>query len=138
MASRSALTAKPRPPSCPCAIGVIRRNGSRSRCWPCCGEVVPVDALWWATSDPATLLFTQAFREGIPDRTIPYLVDNEFPAVTSTSGPNSPRITAVSGRWSGPPAEAWRPAPGSGTCSSRWGSATNSARCCGPATTAGA
>ena len=41
-------------------------------------RAVPVDALWWATSDPATLLFTQAFREGIPDRTIPYLVDNEF------------------------------------------------------------
>ena len=40
-------------------------------------RVVPVDALWWATSDPATLLFTQAFREGIPDRTISYLVDNE-------------------------------------------------------------
>ena len=40
-------------------------------------RVVPVDALWWATSDPATLLFTQAFREGIPDATISYLVDNE-------------------------------------------------------------
>jgi DNA-binding CsgD family transcriptional regulator len=41
-------------------------------------RVVPVDALWWATSDPATLLFTQAFREGIPDQMIPYFVDNEF------------------------------------------------------------
>ena len=41
-------------------------------------RVLPVDALWWATSDPATLLFTQAFREGIPDRAIPYFVDNEF------------------------------------------------------------
>lgn len=41
-------------------------------------RVVAVDALWWATSDPATLLFTQAFREGIPDRLIPYFVDNEF------------------------------------------------------------
>jgi DNA-binding CsgD family transcriptional regulator len=41
-------------------------------------RVVPVDALWWATSDPATLLFTQGFREGIPDRMIPYFVDNEF------------------------------------------------------------
>jgi len=41
-------------------------------------RVLPVDALWWATSDPATLLFTQAFREGIPDRMIPYFVDNEF------------------------------------------------------------
>jgi DNA-binding CsgD family transcriptional regulator len=41
-------------------------------------RVVAVDALWWATSDPSTLLFTQAFREGIPDRMIPYFVDNEF------------------------------------------------------------
>jgi DNA-binding CsgD family transcriptional regulator len=41
-------------------------------------RVVPVDALWWATCDPATLLFTQAFRDGIPDRMIPYFVDNEF------------------------------------------------------------
>ncbi len=24
-------------------------------------RIVPVDALWWATSDPSTLLFTQAF-----------------------------------------------------------------------------
>jgi DNA-binding CsgD family transcriptional regulator len=41
-------------------------------------RVVPVDALWWATSDPATVLFTQAYREGIPDRLIPAFVDNEF------------------------------------------------------------
>jgi hypothetical protein len=41
-------------------------------------RVLPIDALWWATCDPATLLFTQAFREGIPDRTIPYFVENEF------------------------------------------------------------
>ncbi len=41
-------------------------------------RVVPVDALWWATSDPATVLFTQAYREGIPDRLIPAFIDNEF------------------------------------------------------------
>jgi GAF domain-containing protein len=41
-------------------------------------RVLPLDAVWWATSDPATLLFTQAFREGLPDRAIPYFVDNEF------------------------------------------------------------
>jgi DNA-binding CsgD family transcriptional regulator len=41
-------------------------------------RIVPVDALWWATSDPATVLFTQAYREGIPDRLIPAFVDNEF------------------------------------------------------------
>ena len=41
-------------------------------------RVMPVDALWWATSDPATLLFTQAFREGLPDESISYFVENEF------------------------------------------------------------
>ncbi len=41
-------------------------------------RVLPVDAVWWATSDPATLLFTQAFRQGLPDRSIPYFVGNEF------------------------------------------------------------
>jgi DNA-binding CsgD family transcriptional regulator len=41
-------------------------------------RAVPVDALWWATVDPATLLFTSAYREEIPSNTGPYLVDNEF------------------------------------------------------------
>jgi DNA-binding CsgD family transcriptional regulator len=41
-------------------------------------RVVPVDAVWWATCDPATLLFTQAYREGIPERTTPYFIGNEF------------------------------------------------------------
>jgi DNA-binding CsgD family transcriptional regulator len=37
-----------------------------------------VDALWWATVDPATLLYTQAYREELPSDTGPYFVDNEF------------------------------------------------------------
>ena len=41
-------------------------------------RVVPVEAVWWATSDPSTLLFTQAFREGLPHESVPYFVDNEF------------------------------------------------------------
>jgi DNA-binding CsgD family transcriptional regulator len=41
-------------------------------------RVVPVDALWWALVDPATLLFTQAYREGIPADTGPYFIENEF------------------------------------------------------------
>jgi DNA-binding CsgD family transcriptional regulator len=41
-------------------------------------RLIPVDALWWATSDPATVLFTQAYREGIPDRLIPAFIENEF------------------------------------------------------------
>jgi len=41
-------------------------------------EVVPVDAVWWATADPATLLFTAAFREGLPADSGAYFVENEF------------------------------------------------------------
>jgi DNA-binding CsgD family transcriptional regulator len=41
-------------------------------------QVMPVDATWWATCDPATLLFTQAHTEGIPERTAPYFIGNEF------------------------------------------------------------
>jgi DNA-binding CsgD family transcriptional regulator len=41
-------------------------------------RVLPIDALWWAHVDPATLLFTQAYREEIPVETGPYFVENEF------------------------------------------------------------
>lgn len=41
-------------------------------------RAVPVDALWWATVDPATLLFTRAYREEIPEETGPYFIENEF------------------------------------------------------------
>ncbi len=41
-------------------------------------KAVPVDALWWATVDPATLLFTHAYREEIPGDSGPYFVENEF------------------------------------------------------------
>jgi DNA-binding CsgD family transcriptional regulator len=41
-------------------------------------KAVQVDALWWATVDPATLLFTHAYREEIPSEAGPYLVNNEF------------------------------------------------------------
>jgi DNA-binding CsgD family transcriptional regulator len=39
---------------------------------------VPVDALWWATVDPATLLFTRTYAEEIPRETGPYFVENEY------------------------------------------------------------
>ena len=100
-------------------------------------RVVPVDALWWATSDPSTLLFTQAFREGIPDQLIPYFVDNEFPAATSTSGPRWPGIATASPPCRARPTATSSRAPVTGTCSSRWASATSCALCCGPATPAG-
>jgi DNA-binding CsgD family transcriptional regulator len=41
-------------------------------------RVLPIDAVWWALVDPATLLFTQAYREEIPVETGPYFVENEF------------------------------------------------------------
>src|SRR3984957_632576 len=41
-------------------------------------KAVPVDALWWASTDPATLLFTRAYREELPESTGRYFVANEF------------------------------------------------------------
>lgn len=41
-------------------------------------RAVPFDAAFWATVDPATLLFTQPHQEAIPPETIPYFIQNEF------------------------------------------------------------
>ena len=41
-------------------------------------KVIPVDAFWIATADPATLLFTSAVKEAIPDTAVPRFVQNEF------------------------------------------------------------
>jgi DNA-binding CsgD family transcriptional regulator len=41
-------------------------------------KAVPVDALWWASADPATLLFTRSYREELPESTGRYFVANEF------------------------------------------------------------
>jgi DNA-binding CsgD family transcriptional regulator len=41
-------------------------------------RVVPIDALWWATVDPATLLFTRPHRDNLPEEIGPYFVENEF------------------------------------------------------------
>jgi DNA-binding CsgD family transcriptional regulator len=43
-------------------------------------RAVPFDAFWWATVDPATLLFTRAYQEAIPEGAAPYFVDNEIVA----------------------------------------------------------
>ncbi len=69
-------------------------------------RAVPIDALWWATVDPATLLFTQAYREEIPESTGPYFVENEFlhedvnkwTEVARTSGGIRTLIEATDGR----------------------------------------
>lgn len=50
----------------------------RAHVLPRLRRAVPVDALWWATADPATLLFTRAYREEIPESVTPYFVENEF------------------------------------------------------------
>lgn len=41
-------------------------------------RAVPFDAAFWATVDPATLLFTQPHQEEIPASTVPYFIQNEF------------------------------------------------------------
>jgi DNA-binding CsgD family transcriptional regulator len=39
---------------------------------------IPVDAFFWATADPATLLFTGSVVEEIPERVTPLFLNNEF------------------------------------------------------------
>jgi DNA-binding CsgD family transcriptional regulator len=41
-------------------------------------RLVPTDAVWWAAADPATLLFTNAYRAALPADTTAYFVENEF------------------------------------------------------------
>jgi DNA-binding CsgD family transcriptional regulator len=52
----------------------------RSKLLPLVRRAVPADAVWWATSDPATLLFTATYQEEIPAGTKPYFLHNEFVA----------------------------------------------------------
>lgn len=60
-----------------CRAG-LEPDALRAAVLPRLRKAVPVDALWWATVDPATLLYTQAYREELPSETGPYFVDNEF------------------------------------------------------------
>ncbi len=67
------------------AAGVARacRSGLdpdalRGEVLPRLRKAVPVDALWWAAADPATLLFTRSYREELPEESGPYFVENEF------------------------------------------------------------
>jgi DNA-binding CsgD family transcriptional regulator len=41
-------------------------------------RAVPFDAAFWATADPATLLFTRPYQQEIDPETIPYFIENEF------------------------------------------------------------
>jgi hypothetical protein len=52
--------------------------GLRAAVLPRLRKAVPIDALWWAAADPATLLFTQSYRQELPEESGPYFVENEF------------------------------------------------------------
>ena len=41
-------------------------------------QIMPIDAFWVATADPATWLFTSAVKEAIPEQAVPRFVENEF------------------------------------------------------------
>lgn len=60
-----------------CRFG-LDADSLREAVLPRLRRVVPIDALWWAAADPATLLFTQAHREELPEESGPYFVENEF------------------------------------------------------------
>ena len=65
------------------AIVEICRSGLypaelRERVLPRLRRAVPFDAAFWATADPATLLFTQPHQDEIPAGTIPYFIHNEY------------------------------------------------------------
>ena len=56
----------------------LRPEEVRDRVLPRLRRAVPFDAAFWATVDPATLLFTQPHQQDIPHGTIPYFIQNEF------------------------------------------------------------
>ena len=60
-----------------CRAG-LEPDALRAAVLPRLHKAVPVDALWWATVDPATLLYTQAYRQELPSASGPYFVENEF------------------------------------------------------------
>src|ERR1700722_9850577 len=60
-----------------CRAG-LDADALRARILPMLRKAVPVDALWWASADPATLLFTRSYREELPQETGRYFVENEF------------------------------------------------------------
>ena len=60
-----------------CRLG-LEPDELRRRVLPRLRRAVPIDALWWASVDPATLLFTGPYREDLPADTTPYFVENEF------------------------------------------------------------
>ena len=65
------------------SIATVCRSGLdpaqlRDAVLPRLRAAVPVDALWWAGADPATLLYTGAYQEELPPDSGPFFVANEF------------------------------------------------------------
>ena len=60
-----------------CQMG-LDPEALRSKLLPLLRRAVPADGVWWATADPATLLFTGTYQEEIPATTKPYFLHNEF------------------------------------------------------------
>ena len=60
-----------------CQTG-LHPEALRRRLLPLLRRAVPADAIWWATADPATLLFTGSYQDEIPASTRPYFLHNEF------------------------------------------------------------
>jgi hypothetical protein len=60
-----------------CRAG-LEPDALRAAVIPRLRKAVPVDAVWWATVDPATLLYTHAYRAELPTDSGPYFVENEF------------------------------------------------------------
>ena len=50
----------------------------RDEVLPRLNRAVPFDAAFWGTTDPGTLLFTQAHQQALPPETIPAFLANEF------------------------------------------------------------
>lgn len=110
-----------------CRLGLDAET-LRSRLLPRLRRAVPVDGLWWATVDPATLLFTGTYQEEIPDRTKPYFLENEFIADDVNKWVEVARAPPVYGHSCRPPRAPCREAHATPTFSSRSVSATR----CGP------
>jgi DNA-binding CsgD family transcriptional regulator len=65
------------------AIAEACRSGKppeelRDAVLPRLNRAVPFDAAFWATTDPGTLLFTQAHQHALPYETVPAFLSNEF------------------------------------------------------------
>ena len=98
--------------------------------------LVSVDAAFFATLDPVTLLFTSARSEEPLIEAAPQFMDNDLAQRTSTASSTSPPPMTRSGRWKVTRGER-RPAAASPRSWRPSGWATSASRCCGPAGAAG-